>query len=197
MNIGQKISRTIHDPLQSFKVFERIITVVCITIPLLLWVGDGLPKNFRSSISDYVYMCRSYIFGMLLTIAAMLFTINGAVYFRNEGMDKLNLRKQGKWYNVILGLSLFCVILLPHKQHVIIHNIFAGIFFIGNVLVIGIFHKREQRGLSITLACLAAASLVPVFLCLFSLFWGEWLSLCVIGIHFYLESLGRLDLEQH
>jgi Protein of unknown function (DUF998) len=196
MNIGQRISRAVNDPLRSFKIFERIITVVCITIPLLLWIGDGWPKKFRSSISDYVYMCRSYIFGMLLAVAAMLFITNGAVYFRNEGMEKLNLRKQGKWYNVALGLSLLGVILFPYKQYQYPHYFFAIIFFVGNALVIGLFHQKEYRKLSVTLAFLTIGSLLPVFLGWFSLFWGEWLSLAVIGIHFYLESLGRLDLGQ-
>jgi hypothetical protein len=190
MNLNQRIRYDIQDPLNSFKMFERIITIICIAIPLLLWFSDSWPSPFRPSISDYVYMAHSYVFGMLLCAAAMLFIFNGAVYLRNESENKLNLNKQGKWYNVVLGISLLFVIVLPYKQFSVAHYIFAGIFFIGNALVIGIFHKKQFRVLSITLATLTIGSLVPVYLDWFSLFWGEWLSLAVIGIHFYLESLG-------
>jgi hypothetical protein len=40
--------------------------------------------GFRLSLSDYVYSSNSYIFGMLYTMAAMLFIFNGAVYFKSQ-----------------------------------------------------------------------------------------------------------------
>ena len=140
-------------------------------MPALLWLADTGKREFRYSISDYVYMNHSYIFGMLLCTAAMLFIFNGAVYFKTE--QKVNVNKQGKWYNVILGTSLLGVILLPHLQYPVPHYTFAGIFFIGNALVIGIFHKTEDRKISIILALLTVATLALAlpFLDILSVFW--------------------------
>jgi hypothetical protein len=187
MNLAQKVSRVMHDPLKTFRLFETLIAAVCILIPIGLKVADTDYPGFRPSISDYVYMDRSYVFGMLLTMAALLFIFNGAVYFRNE--NRFGLGQEGKWYNVILGMSLLAVILLPYKQHCISHYIFAGIFFAGNALVTAIFHKRKYRIISLVLAILTLASIgLHFFGHIISLLAAEWLSLTVIGVHFILEA---------
>jgi len=197
MSVGRKITAKLHDKLATFRWFERTIATVCLMIPLILWLAYKDPKCqynfcFLYSISDYAYMDHSYVFGMLLTIAAMLFIFNGAVYFNNQNKLPLQLSAYGKWYNVILGLSLLCVIIFPCNQFPVLHDIFAAIFFLGNALVIGIFYRKKYRILSMTLAVLTVASLglsvwgiVPWF----TLLWGEWISLIVIGVHFILESL--------
>jgi hypothetical protein len=137
-------------------------------------------------------MKRSYIFGMLLSIAAMLFIFNGAVYFKNERYFELS--RAGKWYNIILGMSLLAVILLPYKQYVVPHYFFAGTFFVGNALVIGIFHKRKYRIPSLVLSILTLVAIALHFLShVVSLFAAEWLSLTVIGIHFILEATGVIS----
>ena len=148
-SIAQQIRKALTNELKTFKVFERTIALVCITIPAILWLTDKGHTGFRSSISNYVYMDRSYIFGMLLCIAGMLFIFNGAVYFRNDNKFKIN--KHGKWYNVILGVSLLGVILFPHLEYTTPHYVFAGIFFLGSAVFIGIFHQKKDRKISITL----------------------------------------------
>lgn len=190
-SIAQQIRRALNNELKTFKVFERTIALVCITIPAILWLADKGTTGFRSSISNYVYMDRSYIFGMLLCTAAMLFIFNGAVYFRND--NKLNINKHGKWYNVILGLSLLGVILFPHEEYAIPHYIFAGIFFLGSAVFIGIFHQKKDRKISITLAVITITCILLHFIIGIPLFWAEWLSLTVIGVHFILESKGILS----
>jgi hypothetical membrane protein len=40
MNISDQIKGTFTDPLQSFRSLQRIIALVCITIPLWLWIFD-------------------------------------------------------------------------------------------------------------------------------------------------------------
>lgn len=143
--------------------------------------------GFRLSISDYVYSYNSYLFGMLLCIAAMLFIFNGAVYFKNEYTLKLN--SQGKWYNVVLGLSLLSVICFPVRDFIYLHYTFASIFFLGNALVIGLFHNKNDRIKSIIMSVLTVVFLMLSFLLKqLTLLWGEWLSLIVIAIHFILES---------
>jgi branched-subunit amino acid transport protein AzlD len=137
-------------------------------------------------------MWHSYVFGMLLSIASMLFVFNGAVYFRIEReKSALNLSKYGKWYNVVLGLSLLMVVCLPWRQFGCYHFTFATIFFFGNAVVTGIFHQKRNGRLSIVLAVLTVVALIIYMLKLFpdfSLLAAEWISLTVVGIHFYLES---------
>jgi hypothetical protein len=196
MNLVNKIKSKLNDGLTTFKWFERTIATVCIAIPFFLWVADD-QEQFRSSISKYVNMPRSYIFGMLLCAAAMLFIFNGAVYFRKE--DDYNINSHGKWYNVVLGVSLLGVILFRYDEWGILHNILAGIFFLGSALVIGIFHQKKDRKISITLAaitfiCIALAFIPPKPI---SIFWGEWLSFSVIAVHFILESKGEISLDKN
>jgi hypothetical protein len=194
MNFIQQVKRDLNDPLTTFRWFERFIAAVCIAIPAVLRITDQCDNctgfgGFRPSISNYVYMPHSYIFGLLLTMAAMLFIFNGAVYFRNDdGRSNLKLNKNGKYYNVALGLFLLGVIVLPHKEYPVPHYIFATLFFVGNAVVTGVFHEPQNRKLSITMAVLTVASLVPALLCIIPLFWAEWLSLIVIAIHFILEA---------
>ncbi|MEO8771585.1 MAG: hypothetical protein ABI402_15935 [Ferruginibacter sp.] len=250
---SQKIKTKLDDNLKTFRIYEIIIAIVCIGMPMILRLYDkdmvypvkvkflksgviidsasnvfrgssqaaarmaveGLYKNaacycdsippvtsngdsvqvidkdrwcFRTSISDYAYSTNSYLFGMLLCIAAMLFIFNGAVYFR--GQQLLDISHKGKWYNILLGLSLLGVICCPHRDWPHLHYLFAIVFFFGNTLVIGIFHNRKDRIKSIVMATLTAGFLLMTFFNIegFTLFWGEWFSLAVIAIHFMLEA---------
>lgn len=188
MNIFARISNVLADPLATFRIFERTIAVVCVAIPALLRLADKGNTGFRESISDYVYMSDSYIYGMLLCMAAMLFIFNGAVYFRNE--DAFGLQRAGKWYNVILGVSLLVVILFPHRQYVIIHYFFGAVFFLGNAVVIGLFHNARDRVVSIVLAVVTVAAIALHYAGVWSLLAGEWVSLGVIAAHFIMQARG-------
>lgn len=183
--------------LQTFKAFEILLASFCMLIPVLLYLADEGNPSLRCSISDYVTIKKSYLFGMLLCMAAMLFMFNGAVYFRQEKRKNTDNRA-GKWYNVILGLSLLMVIILPCNVYETAHLVFAAIFFIGNAVVTGIFTK-QYRKTGITLAILTLASFVLWALGLFSLLWAEWVSLIVIAVHFILETLGviRFQLQRN
>src|SRR5450631_126350 len=153
----RNIRRTVQDPLATFRIFEVMIAVVCIAMPGLLWLADNSLAKPLVCISEYAYMPKSYFYGMLLAVPAMLFIFNGAVYFRNE--DNFNLSKAGKWYNVILGVSLLGVILTPYHQYFWPHLILASIFFVGNAVVIAVFHQPKYRTVSIILALLTVVTL--------------------------------------
>lgn len=188
MDIVKNIKHKLADPLSSFKYFERLIAVFCNLIPLLLWLTDGKTSHaFRPSISNYVYMENSYVFGMLLCIAAMLFIFNGAVYYKSE--QHMHISWHGQWYNVVLGVSLMGVICFPHLQYPIPHFIFAGIFFFGNAIVTGIFYKDKDKKKSIFLAILTVAALPLAFIHVISLLVAEWISLFAIGVHFVLSTI--------
>ena len=102
-----------HDKLATFKWFERTISITCIGIPVVLRLTDldqtgKIAACFRSSISAYVYMTHSYVFGLLLTMAAMLFVFNGTVYFNNEDSGlKLNYNTLDKSTSSWSGLFSF------------------------------------------------------------------------------------------
>jgi hypothetical protein len=160
----------------------------------------SLPPHFevRDSISSYVSMENAHLFGLLLTTAAMLFIFNGAVYIKKvpEG-DK---KKHGKWYNLVLGLFLLGVILFPctNPKLVVLHYVCAGFFFCGSAVVIAFFNDTEHRKLSIFIAAISVTGFVLNVLNLtalesFTLFWSESIALWVIGIHYILESMGKLS----
>lgn len=179
---------SLSDSLLTFKYFERFIALFCILIPFLLRAADtGPDKGFRSSISDYVYMPHSYVFGMLMCIAAMLFVFNGAVYYKNE--QHMHISWHGQWYNIVLGLSLIGVICFPYKAYGILHFSFAAIFFAGNAVVTGLFYKDKDKKKSIALAILTLAAIPFAIFHKISVLAAEWVSLSVIGIHFVLTTL--------
>ncbi len=184
--------------LAAFSKLERIIAAICILIPLLLAWADNW--HFRDSISNYVYMGNSHIFGLLLTMAAMLFIFNGAVYIHTKHLRAC--KKHGKWYNIVLGLALLGVSLLPHLEYPVWHYFFAITFFGGSAVVIAVFNDPRHRQISRTIAFFSILALLVYFVktCLlpipgtgwFTLYWAEWVSLTVIAIHYILESLGEL-----
>jgi len=179
--------------IKTFKILQAIIAGFCLSIPILLKLADAGYVGFRPSISNYVYMKDSYLFGMLLCMAAMLFIFNATVYYKHE--DNYYLNKHGKWYNVVLGVALLGVILFPCLQYSAIHYTFAGLFFIGNASVMAFFHRREDRVISIILSSLVIITLGLHYLGLVSLLIGEWLSLSVIGIHFLLQAAGTISIN--
>ena len=178
--------------IKSFKITQGIIAVLCLLLPVFLRIADNASK-FRFSISNYVYMTRSYVFGMLLCMAAMLFIFNATVYYQDS--KDMDISKHGKWYNVVLGGSLLGVILFPHLQYQVIHYCFAGIFFIGNAVVMAVFHRKRDVVISITLSVLVLVALALHFIGLVSLLVGEWLSLATIGVHFILQSIGIVSIN--
>jgi len=190
--------RIIKRKLDSLNKLEIIIAVICIFIPFFLaWADNG---HIRDSISDYVYMRNSHIFGLLLTMAAMMFIVNGVVYIKTEQLREN--KRQGRWYNIILGVSLLGVILFPYKEYGFLHFIFARIFFVGSAFVIALFNDKEHRKMSLMIAIFSIGSLLiyvvnnHVFVIPWTewltLFWAESISLAVIAIHYILESLGEL-----
>ena len=170
--------------------------------PLILRLTDryregGRNSKFRSSISNYVYMWHSYVFGLLPGAASLLFIFNGVVYFRNENKTDVKVDKSGKWYNLVLGICLLGVVIFPHLEHAVIHYFFAGAFFLGNAIVTMVFHTKTWRKSNTFIGILPVAGLGFYFLdqyCLhwfpgYTLFWAEWISIAVVAVHFFLDSL--------
>ncbi len=163
---------------------ERVTAVILVLTPLILWLADD-GAHVRESISNYAYMEHSYWFGSLLALAGAMFIFNGALHLQ-PGMPK----KVGKGYNIILGLALFGIIYFRHLEYPVWHYSFALIFFLGCAIITAFVSNEEKHW---SRYILALAIVVPVFLALdfigvFSLFWGESISLFFIATHYILES---------
>jgi cytochrome c oxidase subunit IV len=168
---------------------ERIIACILVLTPFVLWLADDGP-NLRDSISNYVYMRHSYWYGSLLALAGAMFIFNGAIHLQPQHATQHTIKKVGKGYNIILGISLFGVIYFPHLDYPIWHYTFAILFFLGSAIITA-FVSNEKR--EWTRYVLAVAVVLPVvlaldFIGLFSLFWGEAISLFFIATHYLLES---------
>ena len=179
--------------------------LLAVLIMFYIWYLT-LPSSYsiRDSISAYVAMDNAQIFGLLLTTASMLFLFNGAVYFNT--LPKGSRKKHGKWYNMVLGLSLLGVVLFPCTNPAleIYHYISATIFFGGSSFVIAVFNDEAHMWLSRVIAGTSFLSFLVYFLntcwlefswlCWLTLFWAETIALWVIGVHYILESLGELSV---
>lgn len=187
----------------TFLVVELIIAVFCLLTPFILYQAND--KVLLDSISAFVDMEDSYIFGMMLTMAAMMFIFNGALYFKVEyeekkhpenipscvmNQEQYNKKRKGKWYNIILGMALIGVIVFPYNELKFLHYFCAIIFFLGSAIVIFFVHDPEDKWKNRILAIGSVACLVisVVDESILSLFWAETIALHIIGAHYILDS---------
>lgn len=162
--------------LRKWSKLERLLAGLCLLIPVLLIAYDTL-TSVRGSISAYFAMEENQIFYVPLTVAAMLFVVNGVI-------------KEKHSYNTFLGLMLGGVLLFDHVETPITHGIFAGAFFVGNALVIVFFSTgwtRRNKWLFVggIVAAMAAFALIDSF----TLFYAEWFSFAIIAVHYILDSI--------
>jgi hypothetical protein len=162
----------------------------------------------RKSISAYVTMENSYYFGMLLSVAAMLFIASGVSFW--EKKEKFS---EGPWrsvVNIALGILLFGVIIVPCTTYPTLHLIIAMFFFVGCGVASALRKsKKDTRGvrvlhlildvapvgvmllaMAVALAYefeLIAAKPVPAL----NLFGAESIALWITGLDFILVSLKR------
>jgi len=166
------------DELLRFSKLERILAFLCLFIPLILRTIDG---KFRESISAYAYMQANQVYVFLLSLAAMLFVVNGTIYAR-------------KWYNTVLGISLAGVALFPSLDFIYLHYSFAIVFFLGSTFVIVWYTSRKQLWIKIGIALGIVFSLVFHFIFhLITLLVAEWIAFAIIAVHYILESSKKLD----
>jgi hypothetical protein len=170
-NAGEGVKR--------FAKLERVLATVCFLIPAILIGFDG--GHIRDSISAYYNMEENQFFYFPLTVAAMLFIVNGLV-------------KDKHVYNTILGVMLSGLILFNHDDTSMLHYFFAVAFFVGNALVILIFSSKKERWFKALLVAGMGISMLGYFAFdWFTLFWAEWLSFSIIALHYILESWGVID----
>lgn len=173
-----KIASSTYDSVTRFAKLERVLATVCILLPAILIAFDG--GNARDSISAYYNMKQNQVFYFALTVAAMLFIVNGVVKDRHV-------------YNIALGVLLAGVILFNHDDFKLMHFTSAGGFFLGNGAVIVIFSSKKELWFKVLLVIIIAAAMAAWLFGVISLFWAEWASLAIISLHYILESLGVID----
>lgn len=161
--------------LRWFGRFERILASVLVLTPALLWLYEWTSTP-RGSISAYHEIAEPPVYYYPLSIAAMLFLANG--FIRN-----------GHWYNIFLGASLSIVVIFDHDgASGGIHNGFAFAFFIGNLVVILLFSVGPSPRVKVALGVCMLTVGALVLVDLVSVYWGEYLALIAIAVHYVLDA---------
>jgi hypothetical protein len=167
LEAGQQTMRQVNH----FAKLERFIAAVLTLTPLILFLADdGYAHGFRDSISNYVFMEKSYWFGSLLTLAGALFIFNGAQHMGVQQFAELSKveHRFGKGYNILFGVSLFGVLFFDHEQYTFVHYLFAVLFFVGCALAMILTRETSLNTMGDVLGTLTLVSL---------------------GVHFLLEHL--------
>ena len=168
--------KTIAKPFQGlarYLPFERVLAGVLVLTPLALWLANW--RKLENSISAFYDITNNHWFYVPLTMAVMLFVINGVI-------------REKHVYNTLLGVMLLGVLMFNHDDFSWIHAIFATAFFVGNVLVI-IFFSKTERWIKIGFVGAIAVAMGAYYLFdSFTLFWAESLSLAAIAGHYILDS---------
>ncbi|MFS4468871.1 hypothetical protein [Maribacter sp. 2210JD10-5] len=200
--ISNKMQTTL-EKVNHFAKVERFIAVTLTLTPLVLYLADfGFERKFRTSISDYAFMCDSYWFGSLLALAGALFIFNGAQHMSLTDIPSLAFAEKrfGKGYNIIFGIALFGVIYFDHEDFKVVHYIFAAVFYLGCALAMLLTRETQLKKTGDVLGILTILSLGLNLLLdwilgednnPFTLLWAEWLGLIFIAIYFVAESFER------
>lgn len=148
-----------------------------VLMPLVLRLIAG---EWRESISDYEYSNAENFLGTFLNIAATLFCYDSVV--------------NKKWYQAILGLSLFVVSWTPHLDFPILHYTAAIMFFFGSLYVMVAFSSAKQRKIKlITAIVMLIFMITSYFLEYITILQIEWIGLFPILIHFIGETHEIID----
>ena len=143
-------------------------------IPAFLIVFDNL--RVRDNISAYYDKQWNQVYYFSLTVACMLFVVNGVV-------------KRKRAYDTILGAMLAGVILFNSHDASLIHTACATVFFLGNGVVILFFSSRKEKRFKLIMATVILVALLGHFAFhWYSLFWAEWMSLAIVTLHYFIEA---------
>jgi hypothetical protein len=159
--------------IKDFVQLETGLATLCIIAPALMIMGDN--GNIRASISAYYDMTENVLYYVPLTVAFMLFIVNGVI-------------KHKKFYNVILGISLAVLVILNYRHFPYIHLLAVAVFFIGNAVVMVKYTSKDELWFKSLLVAIIITSILAWSFGYISLFWAEWISLSIIGWHYILEA---------
>ena len=157
--------------LHKIRRYELVVGLMCIITPFMLYYVEGCMLH---SISFYAYGEFSYVYVFLLTFVSAVVLSNGFL--------------KSNYYNICIGFSLVGVVLTPVHDHPISHYIFAGLFFLCNVISIVVKERKERFHYRVMQSTVLSVVLILGALNLISLFIAEAAVMCVIGFN-YLAGL--------
>jgi hypothetical protein len=158
----------------------------------------------RPSISQYVDMVDSHLFGLLLGVPAMLFIVNGFIYgMKFEDED-------AKWYerwrskiSVTMGIALMGVVVVPYFWVMWLHLTCAFVFYLAGAIVIlaGLGEQKDRLASWLSVIVMLISFVfgiwnelgrAPIFPDV-TVFGAESIGLWVIGVHYIITSYQRVD----
>lgn len=109
------------DERWEYQRFDQIAVALCVLAPAIMWIADAIHLRSalapRFSISDYHNLVPPGAFFMPLTVAVVLFIVNGWLI-------------HGHRVHVVMGLYLLGVLIFDEKDATLaLHYIFAVYFF--------------------------------------------------------------------
>jgi hypothetical protein len=191
--VGNVVSKVTSKAAASTKRFRRLeigLAALCASSPILMIVFDSCrdalntagvcvdEEGIRSAISYYWDMPAAVAFYVPLTVAAMLFVVNGVLKKENE-------------YNWVLGTALAVLVVFNTDQFNPFHLAGVFVFFAGNVIVVGRAFAKNFLKIGVLGAAalfFVAGNLVDSDWSENWLLWLEWASLLVIATHFILVA---------
>jgi hypothetical protein len=175
---SQTPAHPIIDPIRNFVQLERVLAAILVFAPLLLLLVDDAPGGIRGSISSYHDLAAPAAFYFPLTVAAMLFVVNGVL-------------KEGHTYNWVIGLLLALLVVFDHEGASKYPHFLAAVgFFVGNVGVMIWFSKRKPRAvIGAFVTTIAGSVALWMVTDWFTLFWAEWVSLAIVAMHYILDTI--------
>lgn len=194
MAIGDQIKQVVSRPLEAawdgvarWVDVERALAIALVASPLIMavfdWTTSDRPFGFRASISDYYTMKDPAMgaqpaFYVPLTVAAMLFFVNGVI-------------REGHGFNAFFGVLLAMVVIFNKDGFGWVHFPAAGGFYLGNAYMV--WRSKDPEG-SRKKLILGLGGGVLAYWAVFgstvstALFWAEWFGLALIGIHFVFDA---------
>ncbi|MFT4865832.1 MAG: hypothetical protein ACI8RE_002026 [Ilumatobacter sp.] len=111
-----------NDPEWEYQSFDVVAVAACVFAPALMWIAEMTDRGEllapRESISSYHDVLTAGAFFIPLTVAVMLFVVNGWIY-------------AGHRVHVAMGVYLLGVIVFDHVGRTRpLHFVFAGAFFV-------------------------------------------------------------------
>lgn len=158
---------------------EIILSLLFFTIPIILPL---LTNTIEPSISRYHYSSQKYTYMFLLSILGMLTIVDGLIY-------------KTRRYNIIIGLSLFGVVLTPVNEYGMFHNISAITFFIGNAYILTYHSKLLSKLKKKIFLILILFTVTLLFLGVLSIFFAEAIGMFTMS-YFMFIRFSMIELKR-
>ena len=153
----------------NFRDLKSTQAILFLSIPVILYLVNGC--KLEMSISDYADKIP-LTFSYLLTLSGVLFFYDGYVDRR-------------RWFNIVIGASLFGVVLFSNTDYPIIHYSFALIFFLGSIFNMIKFSSKKRRVFKIIISIFIIVAMLGHYVFdLYSLFFAEWIGMLPISLHY-------------